>query len=189
MYQKDFFYPTRYDENMKTVMKAYQRNKVSYTVGDLNKDNSLTTADLEILRNYITDSADYTLVQKYISDPDTYPLSPEEITRLDQNGDGKIDTADLDTLNAALSTKYSDLLRSRADINGDGFVDEDDYKALQTIIKDGEYQYYDSTTGQIKTITLKRYDIPFILGWCDVQTEAQLESEFNSYGYISEVSK
>lgn len=188
-YSKNFFYPTRYDDNMRTIMYEYQRQNISYTIGDLNKDNRITTADLEILRNYINDSADYTLVQKFLTDPVTYPLSPEEILRLDQDGDGVLTDEDLKILDKALTTKYSELLRSRADINDDGFVDEADYIALKTIIEEGSYTYYDTKSQKMRTIDLKKYDIPFILGWCDVQTEAMLEREFNSYGLISEVSK
>ena len=40
-----------------------------------------------------------------------------------------------------------------------------------------------------KKETLKKYYIPFILGWVDVETEAMLESTFNKYGNIAEVSK
>lgn len=189
VYQNDFFYPTRYDTNMRNLVKEYQKQKISYTVGDLNKDNHLSDADLILLREYIDDSADYTLVQKYLADPEKYPLSPEEIARLDRDGDGVLTKADLDIFDATLTKKYSELLRSRADINDDGFVDEKDYIALQTIINDGSYTYYDEKTGTTRTIDLKKYDIPFILGYCDVQTEAKLEDEFNSFGYISEVSK
>jgi hypothetical protein len=174
---------------MRKIMYEYQRQNISYTVGDLNKDNKITDADLELLRNYITDSADYTLVQKYLADPITYPLSPEEILRLDQDGDGVLTDEDLKALDKALTSKYSDLLRSRADINDDGFVDEADYIALKTIIEEGSYTYYDTKSQKMRTTDLKKYDIPFILGWCDVQTEAMLEKEFNSYGLISEVSK
>lgn len=189
VYQNNFFYPTRYDTNMRNIVKSYQKQKISYTTGDLNKDNHLSEADLILLRDYIDDSADYTLVQKYIADPEKYPLSDDEIARLDRDGDGILTKADLDIFDATLAKKYSDLLRSRADINDDGFVDEKDYVALQTILTDGSYTYYDEKTGAMRTIDLKRYDIPFILGYCDVQTEAKLEDEFNSFGYISEVSK
>ena len=186
-YNNNFFYPGRYDINMQKVLKDYQTNKISYTTGDLNKDNKITNIDLKLLQNYIRDSNDYNLVKKYLMDSEKYPLTPEEIIRLDQTGDGKITEQDLKILDNKLAINYSAVLRARADINGDGFVDEADYIALKNIIETG------STTieqdGITKVITLKKYDIPFILGWLDVQTEALLEKDYNNYGLISEVSK
>lgn len=187
VYDPSFFYPGRYNDDMRNLLKKYQIEKISYTTGDLNKDNMLTTADLQLLRSYLDDSADYTKVQKYIDDPEQNPLTEEEILRLDRNGDGIINTLDLNILNEELTDNYSPQLRSRADINGDGYTDESDYVALKNIIE------YGSTTiiqnGIERKIDLKNYDITFILGWLDVQTEALIESDYNPYGLISEVSK
>lgn len=187
VYDPNFFYPGRYNDDMRNLLKKYQTEKISYTIGDLNKDNMLTTADLQLLRNYLDDSADYTKVQKYIDNPEQNPLTEEEILRLDRNGDGIINTLDLNILNEELTDNYSPQLRSRADINGDGYTDESDYVALKNIIE------YGSTTiiqnGIERKIDLKNYDITFILGWLDVQTEALIETDYNPYGLISEVSK
>ena len=187
VYDPSFFYPGRYNDDMRNLLKKYQIEKISYTTGDLNKDNMLTTADLQLLRSYLDDSADYTKVQKYIDDPEQNPLTEEEILRLDRNGDGIINTLDLNILNEELTDNYSPQLRSRADINGDGYTDESDYVALKNIIE------YGSTTiiqnGIERKIDLKNYDITFILGWLDVQTEALIETDYNPYGLISEVSK
>lgn len=187
VYDPNFFYPGRYNDDMRNLLKKYQTEKISYTTGDLNKDNMLTTADLQLLRNYLDDSADYTKVQKYIDNPEQNPLTEEEILRLDRNGDGIINTLDLNILNEELTDNYSPQLRSRADINGDGYTDESDYIALKNIIE------YGSTTiiqnGIERKIDLKNYDITFILGWLDVQTEALIETDYNPYGLISEVSK
>ena len=187
VYDPNFFYPGRYNDDMRNLLKKYQIEKISYTTGDLNKDNMLTTADLQLLRSYLDDSADYTKVQKYIDDPEQNPLTEEEILRLDRNGDGIINTLDLNILNEELTDNYSPQLRSRADINGDGYTDESDYVALKNIIE------YGSTTiiqnGIERKIDLKNYDITFILGWLDVQTEALIETDYNPYGLISEVSK
>lgn len=188
IYDRNFFYPGHYSEYMREIVKDYQKKKYHYTTGDLNKDGKIDNSDLDLLGRYITDSADYTLVQKYIADPEKYPLSPEEIERLDVNGDGKIDKTELDFYDSKLSI-YDGLMRARSDINGDGFVDEKDYHALESIINEGFYIVKDETTGYEKKIDLKIYDIPFSLGWCDVQTEALLEAEVNKLGYISEVSK
>ena len=176
---------TNYSDNMREIVREYQKRQIYYTTGDLNSDNKITNADLEILRNYIDDSRDYTMAQKYVADPEHNPLSPEDIARLDRNGNGVVDEKDVETLRDELINvkKYTGLLILRADINGDGYVDEQDYIALQDVINQG-YFIKDG-----KRVTLKNYNIPFILGWIDVQTEAMLEKDYNSFGNISEVSK
>ena len=95
-----------------------------------------------------------------------------------------------------LSNIYAPTLRDRADIDGNELVEEIDYQYLAEIVEKGHtyiekivqkpdgtyvttYQYCD----------LKNYDITFQLGWFDVQTEAILEFNMNSYGDISEVTK
>lgn len=188
IYNNDYFQTGIYTDNMKNLLKQYQAQRVSYTTGDLNKDNNLDYADLELLSNYIDDSSNYTLVQKYLADPTLYPLTEEQILQLDQDGDKEITKTDLDILNTDLVRKYSELLRSRADINNDGFVDEADYLALKDIVDNG-YTILKDLNDNEKKITLKNYDISFLLGYCDVQTEAILEKDLNSMGLISEVSK
>lgn len=189
IYDSNYFQVGVYNDNMKNLLKEYQKQRISYTTGDLNKDNDLTYADLELLRSYIDDSADYTLVQKYLADPIKYPLTEAEIQRLDRDNDHQITKADLDILDNDLTNKYSGLLRLRADINGDGFVDEQDYVALKEILDNGYTVIFDEKSNKERKIDLKIYDIPFILGYCDVQTEAILESDLNNKGLISEVSK
>ena len=189
IYDSNYFQTGIYTKNMQNLLKEYQKQRISYTTGDLNKDNEITYADLELLRNYIDDSADYTLVQKYLVDPIKYPLSETEIQRLDRDNDHQITKSDLDILDSSLTEKYSGLLRLRADINGDGFVDEQDYVALKEILDNGYTIIYDEKSNKERKIDLKIYDIPFILGYCDVQTEALLESDLNNKGLISEVSK
>ena len=131
------------------------------------------------------------LVYDYEEERSIYesPLSEEEILRLDRDGDKVITQTDYNSYNELLRKKYDGLLIARSDINGDGFVDEKDYYALKSVIENGFYILKDENTGYEKTIDLKVYDIPFILGWCDVQTEAMLESDVNKLGLISEVSK
>ena len=118
-----------------------------------------------------------------------YPLSDEDIKRLDRDNDNKITKKDLDIFDELLNSKYSGLLRVRADINGDTYVDEEDYIALQEILEQGYTIVYDKISKKDKKIDLKQYNIPFILGYCDVQTEAIIEADLNSKGLISEVSK
>lgn len=175
-YDKNFFYAGSFSDNMRSILKEYQCSKVSYTTGDLNKDNKLTNEDLVMLRNYIDDSSSLTLIEKYLTDPEKYPLTAEQITSLDKDGDGVITDTDRQAWDKEIGKLYSSLLRARADINGDGFVDEIDYNLLKSEIEG-------------KTDKLKEYDITFALGWLDVQTEAILESDVNAYGLISEVNK
>lgn len=175
IYDDKFFYPGNYTEDMRKVVKDFQMSNVSYTIGDLNRDNQLTKADLIVLRDYIDASADYTLVCKYLVDPETNPLTVEQIAKFDMDGDGKITEHDKKLMDKELNSKFSSILRSRADINQDGFVDEQDYVLLESIINN----HLD---------TLTNYNVSFILGWLDVQTEALLEKEANPYGSISEVN-
>lgn len=185
IYDQNFFYPTKYSDEMREIVKEFQKRQIYYTTGDLNNDNQITTADLEILRNYIDDSKDYTMAQKYVADPEHYPLTPEDKQRLDRDGDGEVTDADVKILRDELinDKHYTSLLILRADINEDGFVDEEDYIALKDVIENGYFIKGD------KKETLKKYYIPFILGWVDAETEAMLEGSFNKYGNIAEVSK
>lgn len=189
IYDSNYFQTGIYTKNMQNLLKEYQKQRISYTTGDLNKDNNLTYADLELLRNYIDDSSDYTLVQKYLADPIKYPLSETDIQRLDRDNDHQITKSDLDIYDKILNDKYSGLLRLRADINDDGFVDEADYIALKEVLDNGYTIIFDEKSNKERKIDLKIYDIPFILGYCDVQTEALMEADLNNKGLISEVSK
>lgn len=175
-YDRNFFYAGSFSDNMRNILKEYQESKVSYTTGDLNKDNKISNEDLIMLRNYIDDSSSLTLIEKYLTDPEKYPLTSEQIASLDKDGDGVITDEDRQAWDKEIGKLYSSLLRARADINGDGFVDETDYNLLKSEVEG-------------KTDKLKEYDITFSLGWLDVQTEAILESDVNAYGLISEVSK
>ena len=140
------------------------------------------------MRNYIDDSADYTLVYKYLQDPESNPLTPEEIARLDQDGDGVITENDLIIIGNNIGKLYSATLRSRADIDNNGYVDDFDYYLLETVINNGSVTYIDNRGKEIY-LDLRNYIIPFQLGWFDVQTEAILEYDVNSDGNISEVTK
>lgn len=64
----------------------------------------------------------------------------------------------------------------RADINRDGYKNEVDYNILLSMIAD-------------PSLAIKNFHITFNLGYIDVQTEALIEQEYNTYGNISEVSK
>lgn len=191
-YDQSYFYPGFYNDNMKTIMTDYQKSKTYYTQGDLNRDGKLDNTDLSLLRKYIddvkksdvnldgyTNEKDLEMVYNYIQDPIKHPLTPEQFEVADMNKDGVVDSTDYELLKkfyAANIEPLSSIFISRADVNRDGYVNELDYQEL----------YYNiEGTSQ----SLKNYEISFILGWCDVQTENLLEDQVNISGNISEVSK
>lgn len=98
----------------------------------------------------------------------------------DINRDGVIDKIDLQILRNYLDehqdTTISDTENYRMDVNEDGVIDELDYQMLEKQVN-----------GEIDT--LNKYEVPFMLGWYDVQTEALMEGEINLNENISEVSK
>ena len=196
IYDDNYFITGTYTDSMKQKLKNYQANKIHYTTGDLNKDNKVDNRDLEIMRQYVDDSADYTKVCKYLIDPIQYPLTPTEIAELDRDGDGYITEADKKIMEAELNKIYSPTLRDRADIDGNELVEEIDYRYLSDIVNNG-YTYIERKTKKadgtivitMQYCDLKNYDITFQLGWLDVQTEAILEFDVNSYGEVSEVTK
>lgn len=173
-YQKDFFYPGVYSENMKKLIKDFQKSQISYTLGDLNRDNRLTNEDLILMRELINALDDISLVEKYLIDE--VVLTPEQIVQFDLDKNGIVDKKDLDLMNEQLEEKYSLVLRVRADVNRDGLINETDYEILQKQIEG-------------KTNQLTNYDITFMLGWYDVPTENLFEETVNFSGNISEVSK
>ena len=75
-----------------------------------------------------------------------------------------------------LNRNYVLTRKNKADINKDGKWNADDYTALEN---------------EINGITnnLTNFNITFMIGWCDVQTEALLEQNYNQLEQISEVSK
>lgn len=174
MYDEDFFYPGVYSDNMKKIMKDYQLSKAYFTLGDLNRDNQLNSIDLKLLRDYLDDATDYNLIVDYLAGK--IELTPEQIKKLDRNNNGQVDLEDEQTFKDELDSKYSATFRTRADVNQDGYINEDDYTLLEKEVN-GE------------STTLRQFQISFMLGWYDVQTEALFESEYNYNETISEVSK
>lgn len=173
-YNKNFFYPGYYSDNMKAIVESYQKSKISYTLGDLNRDNKITQADVTMLEQYLSDVAEYNLIVSYLDGKTE--LTPEQKTELDKNKDGVVDEQDKQIIENELNTQYTPIFKQRADVNSDGYINELDLEILKK-----------EASGE--TDILKKYDISFILGWCDPQTEALLEKDFNPNGRISEVSK
>ena len=176
IYMKTPFYPGYYNDEMREIVKKYQTSKVSYTTGDLNRDNKLTFADLESLRNYLDDTnvINRNIVQQYLNNE--IELSEEQIAELDVTDDGKITYADYDEYTNRIGKTYTNIFLERADINDDNIIDETDYIMLQRELEG-------------LTNNLAIYDYKFMLGWCDVETESNLELNYNLDGTISEVSK
>lgn len=175
-YDLNFFYPGYYNDNMRTIVKDYQKSKIHYTYGDLNKDGEINNIDLKLLRNYLDDDnvIKYNLITEYLNNE--IELTDDQIKELDTDNNGIIDYIDRDYYLDLVNSTFSSIFRTRADCNQDGKIDEYDYTLMQACIN-GESD------------ELKQYDISFILGWCDVQTEALLEEDYNYTGNISEVSK
>lgn len=176
IYSAQPFYPGYYNEEMKQIVKRYQTSKVSYTTGDLNMDNRLTFADLQSLRNYLDDSnvINSKIVQQYLNNE--IELTEAEIAELDVTNDGRITYADYEEYIKRINNTYESIFQTRADINGDNIIDETDYIMLQRELEG-------------LTNNLAQYDYKFMLGWCDVETESNLELNYNLSGTISEVSK
>ena len=188
--QRDYFYPGRFDTNMKNLIKKYQLSQADYTLGDLNKDNKLDKVDLQLLRHYLdkmygdidsdgnVNNTDKELLRNYLQN-NLKELSEPEINKCKEfiNKYGKENA--LDIMQEFIDNTTYDLSATqkiRADVNQDGRIDEDDYTFLKNQI---------DTNGDL----LKDYNISFMLGYCDVQTEALLEMDYNSDGRISEVTK
>lgn len=147
-YDRDYFYPGVYSDNMKNLVKSFQKEHIHYTLGDLNRDNRLDSIDLQILRNY-----------------------------LDKLNEEEIETQSLIRAEEEEEdTGPNQLQLLRMDVNQDNVIDEQDYNLLKDQIEG-------------KTEELNNYDVSFMLGWCDVQTEMLMETEINLAENISEVSK
>lgn len=174
IYDESFFYPSVYSDNMRKLVSDYQHSKLKYTLGDLNRDNSITEEDLVMLRTYLDEAEDLNLTRDILDGK--IELTTELLLRLDQNLDGRLTETDYSMLKERINSKYSTIFIQRADVNQDAVIDELDFDLLKKAV-DG------------KTNELKSYDISFILGWYDVQTENLLETEVNTSMNISEVSK
>lgn len=173
-YNKSYFYNGIYNDNIRNLVREYQKTFTNYTVGDLNLDGKINQTDLDLLQPLIDDYKDIYLLQDYLDNKTS--LTPEEYTRLDVDHNGVVDGRDLEILLEQINTKYSEIFLERADINNDGFYNQEDYIALQNEVNG-------------LTNNLQNYTIPFILGYLDVETEAKLELDANPNGEISEVSK
>lgn len=148
----DFLHVGNYTDTMRDMVKEYQRTKISYKYGDLDRDGKLTTKDLTILREYLYGLNDFELntpitlkeLRDYLDGIDT-SLSYEKLQWADVNQDGVIDEKDYQLLliykgDKELSNKVELYLKNEgtltpdemelADIDNDGEVTENDLISL-----------------------------------------------------------
>ena len=191
-----YFNVGTFDNKMRELVWRFQRSHTNFTIGDLNRDGKIDANDLMLERKVIEcmnadingdgkiNQTDFNLLNDYLNGTGT--LTPEQLERADINFDGVIDNRDLAIIQEYIDGTREDIihnntqnvseLKYRADINQDGKWNSTDYYMLQNEIEG-------------TTDFLKNYDIPFMLGWIDVDTETLLEQEVNYNEDISEVSK
>lgn len=159
-------------------LRNYLDNGITLTTtqqkwADVNRDGVINEEDYQLLRIYKGDKELATKVEKYLNKE--YSLTSEEFKLADMNKDNIVDEEDLKKLQS-----YPRVLQgiqlSHADIKHDGVIDIECYDILESNVN-GESD------------SLRIYQIPFALGWYDVQTEYFMESEYNIEELISEVSK
>lgn len=175
-YSKEYFDTGVYNDGLRELVSNFQKSLVSYDIGDLNKDGKITSADLVIMRNYLDELALYNTLLEYLKDPNSVEMTDELLKKLDITKDGVLDMVDKSDWEEHFRTAYAPNITTLADINEDSVVDEIDYKLLER-------------EAEGKTDNLRKLNIPFILGWLDVETECALETSVNVYGNIAEVSK
>lgn len=170
-----------YSDDMRNMVKDYQRSKIEYTYGDLDLDGKLTNKDLTIMREYLygLDDTDVntpiTLAELRGHLDGTLTLDYKKLEWADVNQDGVIDEFDYELLkifkgDKTLAIKVRDYLDEKdtltlteeklADMNKDGFVTEDDYTTLNSYPR--QLQSIQMTYAQVKhdgVIDTECYDI------------------------------
>ena len=149
----DFLQTGIYNNTMIDMLKEYQRSKIVFTYGDLDRDGKLTNKDLIILREYLYGLDDLELntpitlkeLRDYLDGITT--LSYEKMQWADVNRDGVVDETDYQLLliykgDKTLAGKVKDYLDHKgtltpdemalADMDNDGEVTSDDYEKLMS---------------------------------------------------------
>lgn len=150
----DFLHVGNYTQTMRDMVKEYQKSKITYTFGDIDRDGKLTEKDLIILREYLYGLNDLELetpitlkeLRDYLDGVDT-SLSYEKLQWADVNRDGVINEADYQLLliykgDKTLANKVEKYLKREetltpdelelADMNNDGEVTQDDLDKLNS---------------------------------------------------------
>lgn len=157
-YGTDFLHVGNYTKTMKDMVKEYQRTKIEYTYGDLDRDGKLTEKDLKILREYLYGLNDLELntpitlkeLRDYLDGVNT-SLSYEKLQWADVNQDGVINEKDYQLLliykgDKTLAMKVEKYLKKEetltpdemelADMDKDGEVTENDLEILNSYPRD-----------------------------------------------------
>lgn len=159
-------------------LRNYLDNGITLTTlqqkwADVNRDGIINEEDYQLLRIYKGDKELATKVEQYLKKE--YSLTPDEFKLADMNKDNIVDEEDLKKLQS-----YPRVLNGRqlehAYIKHDKVIDTECYDILESNVNG-------------TSDNLRIYQIPFALGWYDVQTEYYMESEYNMEELISEVSK
>ena len=92
----DSFIPGYYSDLLRELIEKYQRSKVSYGIGDLNKDGKI-------------DEIDYILLKRYLNNPELYKLSETQLKLADVNRDTKVTIDDLNMIRKEVDGINDDL--------------------------------------------------------------------------------
>lgn len=92
----DSFIPGYYSDLLRELIEKYQRSKVSYGIGDLNKDGKI-------------DEIDYLLLKRYLNNPELYKLSETQLKLADVNRDTKVTIDDLNMIRKEVDGINDDL--------------------------------------------------------------------------------
>lgn len=109
MYDDNYFYPSIYSDNMKTIVTDFQLSKINYTKGDLNRDNKLTKEDLTLLRNYLDDPQHKLYEEDPKENQDSTLLSEIQKSRADVNDDGYVNELDYEMLKKEVNKETQNL--------------------------------------------------------------------------------
>ena len=92
----DSFIPGYYSDLLKELIEKYQRTKIHYSLGDLNKDNKI-------------DEVDYKLLKNYLDNPELHPLSEVQLKLADVDRDTKVTVNDLNMIRKEVDGINDDL--------------------------------------------------------------------------------
>lgn len=92
----DSFIPGYYSDLLKELIEKYQRTKIHYSLGDLNKDNKI-------------DEVDYKLLKNYLDNTELHPLSEVQLKLADVDRDTKVTVNDLNMIRKEVDGINDDL--------------------------------------------------------------------------------
>ena len=125
--------------------ESFIESSASSHLGDINDDGSIDAIDIALLQKYLRNKSTPINLDNADLNGDEY-ISMLDVNVLlnlvkaagkgtgDVDGDGKIDSRDVQTLTAYLARQTVTLNPANADLNGDGAIDELDLKILEEVI-------------------------------------------------------